>query len=90
MDYTEFTAAFETFSIAHTRDSEDYDIYWYDRDDNAGSIEDYRIVPSEQLGDLYFTVHSYPLNSIPVTSACFTDGTQPSVTLTISQYEGDA
>jgi hypothetical protein len=47
MDYTEFTAAFESFSIAHTRDAEDYDIYWYDREDNAGSIEDYRIQPSE-------------------------------------------
>jgi hypothetical protein len=47
MDYSEFTTAFESFSIAHTRDAEDYDIYWYDREDNAGSIEDYRIQPSE-------------------------------------------
>jgi hypothetical protein len=67
LDYTEFTAAFETFTIAHDRESEGYANYWYDQDNNSGANEDYKIVPTAQVGDLYFSVYSYPLNSIPLT-----------------------
>lgn len=40
------------------------------------------------MGDLYFTVHSYPLNSIPLTGSCFTGDAQPTVTFTVSKGEG--
>ena len=90
LDYTEFNAAFETFTIAHDRGTEGYEIYWYDQESNSGVQEDFRIVPSSQSGDLYFTVHSYPLNSIPLTGSCFTADTQPSLTFSVSQYEGVA
>lgn len=90
LDYSEFTSAFESFTIAHDRESEGYDIYWYDQENNSGVQEDFRIVPSFQLGDLYFTAYSYPLNSIPLTGSCFTADTQPTVSLSISQYLGSS
>lgn len=89
MDYSEFSTAFESFSIAHTRQDQNYQISWYDVEDNTGTIEDLLVIPSKQQGDIYFTVHSYPLNSIPLTDDCFTSSTQPSYTLTVDKGDSD-
>lgn len=37
LDYTEFTAAFESFSIAHDRESEGYKLSWYDQEGGNGA-----------------------------------------------------
>ena len=58
---------FGDYSIAHNRAG--YDTYWYDREgaDNSDSKFYYTTVPAKS-GDLYFSVESYPLSTIP--TAC--------------------
>ena len=57
---------FDGVQIGHYRAKEGYYNARYDADDMAGSTQDYyRVFMPAQSGDLYFTVESYPLGTVP-------------------------
>jgi hypothetical protein len=73
MDQTEFVTMFESFDVAIVRSAEKYENTWYDRESSSGALETYHFSPQVASGDLYVSVHTYPLNTIPLTGDCFTD-----------------
>ena len=68
--YDEFVTAFESYDIAVDRSEESYGHTWYDRDESTGALETYKFIPTTADGDIYLTVNSYPLSTIPL--SCFT------------------
>jgi hypothetical protein len=56
-------ACFSDYQIAHVRD--DMKSTWYDAELMDEKLTTFYVSPKEKRGDLYFTVESYPINTIP-------------------------
>lgn len=66
---------YDDIQTAHVRP--DYQSFWYDKHNANENMADYFITVPAKNGDLYFTVESYPKNSVPkgCTSGTFTYNT---------------